>query len=328
MEQLEAGAPSWRILRYQRIVDPKDLPFPIAEKSFITPKTFEMHLRYLLRNNTIIRLSDLTETLLRAEKVPDNAVVITIDGGHSDAFINGLPLLLQYNTPATFFVAPHFIESMSFSFDDRLALALLVMQKEGIPLPIFEGLSPDVYELIKRYSPELKITPEAIALITAELRTTHYQIRSAFLASLLASTLSIMPFPHFEDFIRWDDVTLACEKGFSFGILGHYNIPAPCMDEKMIFESIYLALDEFMKREITVDKCFCLPEGAVSAEVLRVLSQCQVQFALTLGLTPEPRFQTSLPMLLGRVAMFESSSFTEEAFWCRLHGIVASGVEF
>ena len=71
--------------------------------------SFEMQLKYLVKNFNVLPLSDAI-TRLRRDTLPSCAVSITFDDGYADNAENALPLLQKYAITATFFIASGFVD--------------------------------------------------------------------------------------------------------------------------------------------------------------------------------------------------------------------------
>ena len=69
--------------------------------SFITAKTLEKHLRFYRQHFNIISLDDYLAGNINRERFN---VCLTFDDGHHNNFKYALPLLEQYQAPATFFI--------------------------------------------------------------------------------------------------------------------------------------------------------------------------------------------------------------------------------
>ena len=98
----------WRILRYQRVLDPDKTTYPVAKLSYTRPTSFERHLKYLSKDCRVISLDELARKVRAKEEIPDKTVAVTFDGGWIDNFVYAYPLLLRYNIPATFFLPTAF----------------------------------------------------------------------------------------------------------------------------------------------------------------------------------------------------------------------------
>jgi peptidoglycan/xylan/chitin deacetylase (PgdA/CDA1 family) len=71
----------------------------------IATERFREQLEFLKNNNyTVIPLARLVDSLKRKSKLPDHAVVITIDDGYRSVYTDAWPALKQYGYPFTVFV--------------------------------------------------------------------------------------------------------------------------------------------------------------------------------------------------------------------------------
>jgi len=83
------------ILMYHRIaIDPTD-----KNMLCVSPENFRAHIRYLKRYKNIVKLEDIIKP-----NIPTNSTALTFDDGYSDNLHNALPILEEYDAPATIFV--------------------------------------------------------------------------------------------------------------------------------------------------------------------------------------------------------------------------------
>ena len=72
----------------------------------VSAEQFEAHLRFLADNGfEIVPLTAVTDSLLNATPLPDNAVAITIDDAYRPVYEVAHPILSRYDAPYTVFVA-------------------------------------------------------------------------------------------------------------------------------------------------------------------------------------------------------------------------------
>jgi peptidoglycan/xylan/chitin deacetylase (PgdA/CDA1 family) len=105
--RLTAAAP--RILMYHRFGD--------ANARRLSPHVFEQHLKYLVRNFEVRRLTDVATTLAEGREFDRPRAVVTIDDGYADFAEFAYPLLQRYHVPATVFLATDFIDGNWLWFD-------------------------------------------------------------------------------------------------------------------------------------------------------------------------------------------------------------------
>ena len=70
---------------------------------FIKRTTFERRLKAIKKSSSVVISLDEAVRRLETASLPDNSVVITIDDGFYSVFTSGVPLLQQYDFPATLY---------------------------------------------------------------------------------------------------------------------------------------------------------------------------------------------------------------------------------
>lgn len=93
------------ILSYHRVIPEPDPLRP----GLIDVSTFRNQVSVLARFFNVVALRDIPE-MLRVRRLPARAVVITFDDGYADNHEIALPVLAQFELPATFFIATGFMD--------------------------------------------------------------------------------------------------------------------------------------------------------------------------------------------------------------------------
>jgi len=76
-----------------------------VDKRIVIPQVFEMQMRFLKRNNyNVISLEEFAYNIKHNKSMPHNTIVLTLDDGYEDNYLNAFPILKKYNLPATIFV--------------------------------------------------------------------------------------------------------------------------------------------------------------------------------------------------------------------------------
>ena len=97
---------------------------------------FNKQMQYLRRHYNIITLEQLVEHYLGKEKIPNNAVVITMDDGYRSNHLLAYPVLKQYQLPATVFVSTDFVENQEPLWTDRLDYLIWKAEIDAITITI------------------------------------------------------------------------------------------------------------------------------------------------------------------------------------------------
>ena len=76
----------------------------------VTPSAFQKQMEFLHENKyKVMRLEELVYCLTEQREMPKKSVVITFDDGYKNDYVKALPILKQYNFPATIFLAADYI---------------------------------------------------------------------------------------------------------------------------------------------------------------------------------------------------------------------------
>lgn len=77
----------------------------------VPPERFEAHLRYLQdQGYTTVALHDLALALQIGHPLPKKPLILTLDDGYRDNYVNAFPLLLKYGFSGTFFLVTAYID--------------------------------------------------------------------------------------------------------------------------------------------------------------------------------------------------------------------------
>jgi peptidoglycan/xylan/chitin deacetylase (PgdA/CDA1 family) len=167
------------ILSYHRVLVHED-PFHPSEP---TVDVFRWQMKMLARHFNVISLSHAVE-LSNVGRLPKRAVAITFDDGYRNNFECALPVLKEFNLPATIFVATAYLND-GCMWNDRVIEAIRNHGAESIDLE-FLGL-PHV---------QLKTTSERIDLIHKilfKLKHLEYSEREKMVTRLVDSVDGKVP---------------------------------------------------------------------------------------------------------------------------------------
>lgn len=91
--------PLCRVLLYHRVGEVKDDPYLLC----VSVENFENQIKWLKKSTKVISLLDLVEQL-KSKKIESESACVTFDDGYADNYYNALPILKQFQIPATIFV--------------------------------------------------------------------------------------------------------------------------------------------------------------------------------------------------------------------------------
>jgi len=106
--------PAFLILGYHRV---SDEPHPFF--GGLPVRIFRRHMEHLKTYFTPLPLKELVERAASGD-VPPNAIAVTFDDGYRDNYQNAFPVLVQFEMPATVFLATSAVEANKPLWHDRV----------------------------------------------------------------------------------------------------------------------------------------------------------------------------------------------------------------
>jgi peptidoglycan/xylan/chitin deacetylase (PgdA/CDA1 family) len=204
------------ILAYHRVIPRADTATTFVQPGmYVTPTTFERHLRFLTAHFDLLGFDDL---LARwdAGKWDDKAryAVITFDDGWLDNLLYAFPLLRAYRVPATIFLPTDLIGTCEWLWSDRLGYLLhrLRCSRDGVPRDL---LAP----LVQRY-PALGVmfdrrTSDACDAVIESAKSIPDKAREALVRTL--EEASGARNGDGRRLLNWDEVREMSRDGIAFG---------------------------------------------------------------------------------------------------------------
>ncbi len=106
-----------RILMYHRFSDP-----PV--KDWASPVRFEEQVKQIRKHYRPFSLVGLVQYAERYGRMPEHAVVITVDDGYRDFYDYAFPILHKHGVPATLFVTTGFVDGRLWLWPDKVTWLL------------------------------------------------------------------------------------------------------------------------------------------------------------------------------------------------------------
>jgi len=157
------------ILMYHMISEPQTA----AEVRFACPpKQFEKHLQLLLKKGySFVSINQVSDFYKQNIPLPDKAVLITLDDGFEDNYLNALPIFQRYQIPAVIYLATGVIGKtnqwmVAPTFSERKMLSwsqIKEMSYHGIEFGSHTVSHPRLNELDdEKIEQELTVSKQAI----------------------------------------------------------------------------------------------------------------------------------------------------------------------
>jgi len=194
------------ILMYHRISDINncDLDLDIV----VTPKEFERQMEYISKNYNPISFNELMECLENKKNLLGNSVIVTIDDGYKDCYMNAYPILQRYKVPATLFLATNYIDSQELYWWDKVAYAINKTNLSSFSVPEL-----GTYTLRSRIQ-----RAEAIRNILKKLKKMKDGDKNKIVNELVQMLkVEIDNEVTKELFLTWEEIKEMSENGMDFG---------------------------------------------------------------------------------------------------------------
>ena len=191
------------LLAYHRVSDACD--------SFLPPmpiKMFETQMAYLATYCNVLNLDEAVERI-KAQDVPDDAVVVTFDDGYADNYIHAFPILKRLSIPATIFLPTDVIGTGRVLWHDQVFSAL---SKSKVPL--LEGFPENGSRFSLRTLQDKRRAQDSISLYFRSLDVPRrcHEIKRLF--GLLAFSMN---FGSSRVYLDWSEVKAMQSHGIGFG---------------------------------------------------------------------------------------------------------------
>lgn len=107
--------PTGYIILYHRVADAKHDPHLLC----VSPKNFREQIKFFKENFRAMPLGQLVWEV-RSKKLKNKSVAITFDDGYADNLHDALPILKEYNIPATIFLTAGYVgQDKPFYWDEN-----------------------------------------------------------------------------------------------------------------------------------------------------------------------------------------------------------------
>ena len=318
---VDGGDLPWRILRYQRIIDPESASYPIANTAFVRPSSFEKQLRYLQEECTIVPLPQLLQQLDEGRPIAEGTVAITLDGGWIDSFAYAFPILRRLNVPATVFVPTAYIGTDDYLWPDKVMLAMLALREHGARFVPFSFFDAEALELVSEVSPGGEITLPLIFTVNTLLHAASPEDRWIATRTLgeLVTIRGISP-PAEPAFCSWEEISVMESSGVDIGTMGHRHLFFTSISPESAITDLRQSFAELSTRLRNPLAVFAAPEGDIAEIGYDAARELGVKCVLRLDDRPTATPPQGLPVL-PRLPVYEGACYTTSLFACRVWGL-------
>lgn len=271
----QRGAPF--ILMYHRVLNPASSAYCLQPGMFVSLKSFELHLRVLKKQYTVLPLRELLEGCFVKKKALKNCCAITFDDGWLDNYTNAFPLLMKYRMPATIFLATRYIGQDLWFWEEEVALYLRKNSQKFIDAFFKSNLTASQYGKMANLAGD---STEIIYL----MKQLDGEQREKIVQQIGARNLQIENKNRIV--INWDEAREMQGDGVDFFSHSHSHILLSGLDYDEAEKDIRTSLALLKKNVVTVQDIFCYPSGRFSDKIIDILKDNGIKYALTTQRAP------------------------------------------
>jgi peptidoglycan/xylan/chitin deacetylase (PgdA/CDA1 family) len=300
---------------YHRII-PKD--GLVQAGMYVSPATFEKHLRFLLSKFNVVSLESLVKDSVMDSGNDKTWCVLTFDDGWRDFYDYAFPLLKKYKVPATVFLPTRFIGSREQFWTDHFAH--LLSRRDFLTEDEF--LDPDIRHHVI-FLNGLKGSFEQ------QLEMGIEYLKNNSLAEIEKILKSLGEFwdADFEkterSFLNWDEVVEMRDSGLiSFGSHTVKHQILTTVDRDVVAKELKDSRKRLLHEGVVDDSFipFCYPNGNYSDEIVEMVMMAGYHLAVT---TEKGwNHKDDEPFTLKRIGMHEDMSFSTALFACKLADLI------
>jgi peptidoglycan/xylan/chitin deacetylase (PgdA/CDA1 family) len=284
---------------------------------YVSPETFEIHLRALKKHFEIVDLADWVSRNSNGLPLPDRACAITFDDGWRDNYEYAFPILKRASIPVTVFLVADFVGTNYEFWPNRLA------------------------RLLTSIGPQSDIARERSLALLERIGIDPRPSRNGYCKDFVDAAITAAKSVPDATILRWLDEIDACAHSGAIrrSLLDEYQVLDMCRSGLVRFGSHGLkhtrlmkglAL-EVLKAEVADSKerlsdltgqpvgLFCYPNGDYSTEAV---TEVRNVYAAAVTTSPGWNQSSTDSHLMHRMAIHEDISFEVHSFLARVGALV------
>ena len=246
-----------QVLLYHRVANVTSDPQMLC----VTPDNFNNQMKFLKKNYNIISLSSVNQ-YLKNHKIPRNSIAITFDDGYQDNLINAIPILEEYNIPATFFVTSGYIGNNKEFYQETLN-RIFFLEKQ-IPSSLYIKVNQTEHQFQKLDQENQK--QAAYTALHKALRSEKYDTRKSVIKELIHwSGAGQKPSTNYKN-LTFSEVKQISQK--SLFEIGAHSVNHPILsslnenEQRVEIINSKKHLEEIIEKEVT---SFAYPYGTIDS---------------------------------------------------------------
>ncbi|KAA3613245.1 MAG: hypothetical protein D8M58_13140 [Calditrichaeota bacterium] len=225
-------------------------------RNCVSTEAFDAQIKYLKKHYDLITLNEAVERL-NENKLDNIHVVLTFDDGFKNNYDFALPVLLDNNTSAVFYLSTDFIGKQYMLWTEKVNDIILNTQKTKLKIHLDKLVDLDLSSIEKR--------EKASVLVRTYLKFNSINEENRVLGEMTELTgydnWAIKKDPDRYDFMTWDEVKKMHQAGMEIGSHTHTHTLLNMMDEQNSFDELSTSKKEIETNLNTDCNLFSYPNG-------------------------------------------------------------------
>jgi peptidoglycan/xylan/chitin deacetylase (PgdA/CDA1 family) len=314
---LRTAAPySFIILMYHRVIPDQEVRKGVQAGMYVTPKTFEYHIRFLKKYFHLVPIFEVLSNIERPHVKP--LCVLTFDDGWYDFFTYAFPILKSHQVSVTAFLSTNFIGTENWFWTDRLSF-LFHQQYNSKHHETMDqvAINPLVNKLLS-----LKGSLESRLEVGIELLKSYpnEEVERAIIE--LSSIWGLKANPPGRAFLSWEETREMVQSGLvTVGSHTATHGVLTTLEEGEIWDELRKSKEKLIAEEV-VDPSFIpfsYPNGNYNGRIAAMVKDAGYKLAVT---TKKGWNHNGSDLFaLRRVSIHQDMTATEAMLGCRILGI-------
>ncbi len=224
-------------------------------------------------------MQQVSEAIAGREKLPDNAVAVTIDDGYRDFLLNAYPIFYEFQIPTTVYLVSDFLDRRDWNWWDKIQYALQNTAESQFEL----NVNGDKRILAVQQGQ----AHEQMHKVAQELKTMTNARRQGEIARMMEQLRIDLPSsaPKWCEPMTWDEVKQLARTNVEFGAHTKTHPILSTVSGKRELEDEIRGSQKRVEKELDRPVLhFCYPNGReqdIGAEALQVTRESGFRTAVT-----------------------------------------------
>ena len=257
----------YRILTYHRFA-PELFPSVASD--------LQRHCAFLKEHFEVIPLAEIGRCIDSGQKLPPNALAVTIDDGYRDFLENAFPVFQVWKIPATVFLITDFLDGKLWPWWNQVEYAVMHTDLAGFNSALLPGHTLPLTNQSQK--------AQAVSSLCSGIVKIPNKARLEFmrvLPELLRVDLPRQP-PRQYAALSWDEVRELAQNGIEFGAhTKTHPVLTTLEDPEWVFDEISGSKERLDQELGQTTPHFCYPNGDWNETVLNAVERCGFQTAVT-----------------------------------------------